>query len=89
MKIKHIKFKITTNKILKCNKCKTLLKDKKEEGFVQIYIGQSGWSYYNDIKLNICWDCFTEFKEECKEDRNYRKANYNKAMKKAILRNLK
>ncbi len=87
MKIKYIKFKVTTYKKWKCNKCKKILQG--ENGFVHIRCVRD-FGYYNGSNdMRICWDCLTEFLEgECKEDRENRKKKYLELTKKAIIRKL-
>ena len=87
MKIKYMKFKVTTCKQGRCNKCKKPLIG--ENGFVHIKCGKD-YGYYGGLDhIRICWNCLTEFLEgECKEDRKDRKSKYLKLTKKAIIRNL-
>ncbi len=87
MKIKYIKFKVTTCKKWKCNKCKKILQGN--DGFIHIKCGRD-YGYYGNLEhIRICWDCLTEFLEgECKEDRKNRKNKYLELTKKAIVRTL-
>ena len=86
MKIKYIKFKVTTSK-WKCHKCKKKLLG--ENGFIHIKCGRDYGYWSGTEHIRICWNCLTKFLEgECKEDRKSRKSRYLKLTKKAIIRNL-
>lgn len=87
MKIKYIKFKVTTCKNWKCNKCKKILQG--ENGFVHIKCGEDFGIWSGSDHIRICWECITEFLEgECKEDRENRKKKYLELTKRAIIRKL-
>lgn len=87
MKIKYIKFKVTTSKLLKCDNCKNKLKG--EDGFVHI-VGKVGRGFFGGFEnIRICWDCFLNLLNEFEEGRKNRVENYKLLIKKAILRGLK
>ncbi len=80
-----MKFKLTTGN-WKCHKCKKLLKG--EDGFIYIKC-QRDYGFWGGLEhIRICWSCLTEFFEECKEDRKYRKGIYFELTKRAIVRKL-
>jgi len=86
MKIKSIKFKVTTSNF-KCHKCKSQVKG--EEGFIHI-VGEndSGMDWGGFHNMRICWNCFTELIAQFKQERKGRKKRYNELFKKAIFRRL-
>ncbi len=86
MKITYIKFKVTTCKKWKCNKCKKILQGN--DGFIHIKCGKD-YGYYGDLDhIRICWDCVENLSKEWREDRKNRKSKYLKLTKWAIVRNL-
>ena len=86
MKLKYIKFKVTTCKKWKCNKCKKILQGN--DGFIHIKCGKD-YGYYSGLDhVRICWDCLTKCLKEFREDRKYRESRYLELTKKAIIRNL-
>ncbi len=85
MKIKDIKFKVTTSK-WKCHKCKKRLQGVN--GFIHIRCGQDYGFWGGTEHIRICWSCLMKFLKESKEDRKDRKGKYLKLTKKAIIRNL-
>lgn len=88
MKLKHVKFKVTTNKSWKCHVCQK--KVKGQDGFIEhLLIETTGMSAWGDgTRFRICWSCFKEFLEQCSLDRKLRKEKYRDLEKKAIIRNL-
>ena len=86
MKIKLIKFKVTTGK-LKCNKCKKRLKGV--DGFIHIVCEVDSGIFNSGMSnIRICWDCFINILKEVNKDRKNRKIRYRELVKRAILRNL-
>ena len=86
MRIKSIKFRLTTSR-LKCNNCKRRLIG--EDGFVHIECQDDGGVYNSGLNnIRICWNCFTTFCKEIEEDRKNRKEKYLELTKKAIVRKL-
>jgi len=87
MRIKSIKFRLSTSK-LRCNNCKRRLVG--EEGFVHIECIDDGGVYNSGLNnIRICWSCFKTFCEEFEEDRKDRKERYLELTKQAIIRRLK
>jgi len=87
MKIKSIKFKLTTSKF-KCHLCKERISG--EDGFIHI-ICRKDKGYYPSWASNIriCWGCLTKSLQEFEEDRKDRKERYLELTKQAIIRRLK
>ena len=82
-----MKFKVTTCKQWKCNKCKKVLQGN--DGFIYIKCGRDFGYWSGSEHIRICWNCLTQFLEgECKEDRKNRKKKYRELTKKAIVRAL-
>jgi len=87
MRIKSIKFRLSTSKF-KCNNCKKRLIG--EDGFIHIECIDDGGVYNSGLNnIRICWDCFTTFCGEFEEDRKDRKERYLELTKQAIIRRLK
>lgn len=86
MKIKSVKFKLTTTK-WKCHFCKERLIG--EDGFIHI-VCEKDSGYYADwiSNIRICWNCLTNSLKEFDIDRKDRKKKYLELTKKAIVRNL-
>ncbi len=87
MRIKEIQFKLTTNNILKCHRCKKKLIG--EEGFIHIKCERDSGYYDGTNNMRICWNCIINLLKDCKEDRKDRKEKYLKLTKEAIIRRLK
>ena len=85
MKIKDIQFKVSASRKLLCNLCKKSVFG--EEGFVRIKYNQiTCWGNKSDTIL--CWKCLSSSLMHIEEDRKNRIENFNKLLKKQIVRKL-
>ncbi len=87
MRIKSIKFKVTTSQD-KCHFCKKRLIG--EDGFIHIIVEKDKGMFPDWlVNMRVCWKCVIRLLGEFLDDRKGRKEKYLELTKKAIVRNLK